>query len=97
MRNRKETINDMKAGFQKEPVERKLFIIAGEIWQNWRNPYFGAEPYIKAMYAMESIDDMYGFDEGHMIVRYFLSNASTWRGEKAREIKAELKAMLSRR
>ena len=29
-----------------------------------------------------------------MIVRYFLSNATTWRGEDARRIKAELKALL---
>jgi hypothetical protein len=27
------------------------------------------------------------------VVLYFLSNAATWRGEKAREIKKELKAM----
>jgi hypothetical protein len=29
-----------------------------------------------------------------MVVRYFLSNATSWKGDKAREIKAELKAML---
>jgi hypothetical protein len=29
-------------------------------------------------------------------VRYFLANAGQWRGDKAREIKAELKAMLPR-
>jgi len=27
-------------------------------------------------------------------VRYFLSNATTWRGDTARRIKAELKEML---
>jgi len=46
------------------------------------------------MYSLNSIDDMYIYDSGKSVVRYFLSNASTWRGDKAREIKAELKAML---
>jgi len=32
-----------------------------------------------------------------MIVRYFLSNATTWRGETARRIKAELKQMLKQK
>jgi len=33
-------------------------------------------------------------DSGDSIVRYFLSNASTWRGETARRVKKELNAML---
>jgi hypothetical protein len=33
-------------------------------------------------------------DGAETIVRYFLSNASTWRGEDAKRIKAELKSML---
>ena len=38
--------------------------------------------------------DMYGFNTAESIVRYFLSNASTWRGETAKRIKKELKAMV---
>ena len=75
---------------------RTLTEIATEIMLDWKKPYFGAVPYLRAMFTLSSIDDMYGMDEGHMIVRYFLSNATTWRGEKAREIKAELKAMLKK-
>jgi hypothetical protein len=38
---------------------------------------------------------MYGLDSGDMIVRYFLANASTFRGESARRIKKELNSMLN--
>ena len=94
MRKKQETVNDLKAGLHKKPNHRPLYIIAGEIMENWQRPYFGATPYLRAMYQLNSIDDMYGLDTADSIVRYFLSNAQTWRGEEARRIKAELKAML---
>lgn len=68
--------------------------IAQEIKRKWENPYFGAEPYIKAMHGLEKVTDRYGQDDGKSIVLYFLSNAKTWRGEDARRIKAELKALV---
>ena len=73
---------------------RKLSEIAVEIRKTWAKPYFGAEPYIQAMYCLEDITDCYFMDSADSIVRYFLSNATTWRGEDARRIKAELKGML---
>lgn len=73
---------------------RSLETIAREIRQDWKNPFFGAKPYLDAMRSMGSIKDAYGCDSGRSIVLYFLSNASTWRGDKAREIKAELNKML---
>jgi len=33
-------------------------------------------------------------DNGKSVVLYFLSNASQWRGDKAKEIKKELKQMV---
>jgi hypothetical protein len=42
------------------------------------------------MYSMNTINDNYGCDSGRSIVNYFLSNATTWKGETAREIKKEL-------
>jgi len=72
---------------------RPLYEIAKEIKQNWKNIYFGAVPYLEAMSQLNSIDDDYYFDSAKSVVLYFLSNAATWRGEKAREIKKELKAM----
>jgi len=46
------------------------------------------------MQTLTYITDNFYLDSADMIVRYFLSNASTWRGEKAREIKKELKEMI---
>jgi len=39
--------------------------------------------------------DPYGFDSGESIIRYFLANAGSFRGERAKALKAELKAMLA--
>lgn len=61
---------------------------------DWKNLYFGALPYLNAMYSLQSIDDSYGMDNGRSIVIYFLANASTWRGETARQVKKELNKML---
>lgn len=55
---------------------------------------YAARPYLQAMYSLDSLSDMYGADNGRSIVAYFLSNASSWRGETARRIKAELNGML---
>lgn len=73
---------------------RPLHEIAREIKANWPKPYFGAVPYLDAMASLSSINDNYGMDDARSIVAYFLSNATTWRGEVARKVKAELKGML---
>jgi len=72
---------------------RPIYVIAAEIKRVWPKPYFGAVPYIEAMESLDSINDNYYADTGKYTVLYFLSNANTWRGEDARRIKAELKAM----
>ena len=72
---------------------RPIYLIAEEIMQDWRKPYFGAVPYLNAMLELDSIDDSYYFVSGRSIVLYFLSNANTWRGETARRVKAELRSM----
>lgn len=68
--------------------------IAREINDLWLNVNYAAEPYLRAMLSLDSIEDNYYFDSGDSVVRYFLANAGTWRGEDARRIKAELKALL---
>jgi hypothetical protein len=73
---------------------RPLWVIHGDIIRDWTKPYFGAVPYLDAMRDLDSIHDNYGYDDAKSIVLYFLSNAETWRGETARKIKAELKAMI---
>ena len=73
---------------------RPLYQIANEIRKDWKSKMdFGAVPYVEAMSQLDKITDNYYQDTADSIVRYFLSNASTWRGETAKRIKAELKAM----
>ena len=73
---------------------RSISEIANEIRKDWSKVYFGAVPYLEAMYSLDKATDMYGADSARMIVNYFLANATTWRGEKAKAIKAELKAIV---
>ena len=73
---------------------RTLRTIAIEIRLKWPKPYFGAVPYLEAMSRIDGgADTRYGAEDGKSIIIYFLSNAKTWRGEDAKRIKAELKAM----
>jgi hypothetical protein len=78
-------------------MTRPIHTIASEILQDWKRPYFGAVPYLAAMQSLDTIDDAYGYDDARSIILYFMANATTWRGAKAREIKAELKALTARR
>ena len=75
-------------------MTRPLYVIAKDIFRSWPkiSPY--ALPYVEAMQQLVMIDDMYYDDSGKSVVLYFLSNATTWRGDDARRIKAELKAMI---
>ena len=75
-------------------MTRSLNTIAKDIRADWAKPYFGAVPYLDAMLHLDTIRDTYYYDDAESVVRYFLSNATTWKGETARAIKAELKAML---
>jgi len=81
---------------ESKTTPRPLYEIAAEILATWKNVYFGAVPYLEAMFSLDKITDNYFMDDGDDIVRYFLSNAASWRGTDARRIKAELKAMLVR-
>lgn len=74
--------------------QRTLSEIAAEIRRDWKNPNFGAVPYINTMLAMGDITKGYGSDSGGEIVTKFLVNASQWKGEVAKRVKLELKAML---
>ncbi len=73
---------------------RPLHKIAVDIRLSWLKPYFGAVPYIEAMQTIDSIHDRYYYDTAESVVRYFLANAGTWRGEDAKRIKAELNSQL---
>ena len=73
---------------------RRIATIAQDIISDWKRPSHGAIPYIIAMKELGDFEDYYGCDSGEEIVLRFLCNAGGWRGNKAREIKAELKAGL---
>jgi hypothetical protein len=79
------------------PQTRTISTIAAEIRRDWKNVNYAAKPYLDAMYSLGSINDMYGADDARGVVAYFLSNASSWRGETAKRIKAELNGMLKRK
>ena len=75
-------------------MNRSISTIAREIRRDWIKPNFAAVPYLEAMQTLNLITDKYYYDSADSVVRYFLSNATTWKGDKARAIKAELKTML---
>jgi len=74
-------------------MSRPLQTIAADIEQHWPKVNYAAAPYLNALFALNSINDKYGLEDADGIIRRFLFNASTWRGEDAKRIKQELKDM----
>jgi hypothetical protein len=75
-------------------MSRPLYVIAKEIYTEWPKVNYAAEPYLDAMSNLGSVNQSYYQDSGRSIVRYFLANAQSWRGDAARRIKLELKSLL---
>jgi len=75
-------------------MTRPIYLIASEIAKDWKavNPH--AVPYLEAMHSLSSPTDKFLFDDAKSIILYFLGNASTYRGAKAKELKAELKQLV---
>lgn len=74
---------------------RPINVIAQEIKNDWgAKVYFGAKPYLSAMFGLDNVNDSYGLDSAKSVIIYFLANASTWRGETAKRIKKELNQMI---
>ena len=74
---------------------RDLCDIAYDVWRDWNERVnYAARPYLEAMDTLCSLTDSYYLDSAASIVRYFLANATTWRGPVARSVKAELNALL---
>jgi hypothetical protein len=92
-------------GAEIEDVERvTLSDLAILIRADWRHTSkngvnYAAEPYLTAMQSLNVVNPreaQYGLDPGDEIVAYFLANATSWRGDVARSVKAELKRRLGR-
>jgi hypothetical protein len=76
-------------------MARKIRQIAAEIRQTWKPKVnYAAKPYLDAMETLDKITDNYYLDSADDVVRRFLANAGSWRGDDARRIKAELKRHL---
>jgi hypothetical protein len=74
-------------------MTRTICEIALEINQDWKPVNYAAKPYLLAMLSLKDMSSKYGEDSAKNIILYFLSNASTWRGETAKRIKLELKKL----
>ena len=71
---------------------RSIASIARDIRADWGSKVnYAAKPYLQAMLSINYNGDTYGYDTAENIVRYFLCNASSYRGEKAKALKSELK------
>ena len=70
--------------------------LADVIDRDWKNVSPHARPYLDAMRSLRTMDDKYGLDSADEIIARFLGNATGWRGDKARQVKAELKRRLRR-
>jgi hypothetical protein len=79
-------------------AHRPICFIANDISKDWgKKVNFAARPYLDAMLSVSSPQDSYGMDSAESVVLYFLANASSYRGDKAREYKAELRAILGKK
>jgi len=73
--------------------KRSIRSIALDIRREWAKVNYAAKPYLDAMLELNSINDKYYNDSAKSIILYFLSNAASFRGERAKALKAELKAL----
>ena len=78
-------------------VHRPLYEIAEDIRADYadrgKSVYFAAAPYVDAMRYLDQVTDSYGAESGRSVVAYAISNLSHWRGETAKRVKAELRAI----
>ncbi|MFA6118187.1 MAG: hypothetical protein WC729_29640 [Sphingomonas sp.] len=78
-----------------KPTPRLVCAIARDIRKDWGVKInYAAQPYLNAMLEAETIHDDCGYDSMKSIILYFLNNARSYRGEKAKALKAELKQLV---
>ncbi len=74
--------------------DRPIYMIAKEIQTDWKKVNYAAKPYLEAMKELSSMSDKYYYDTAESVLLYFLCNAGSWRGETAKRVKTELRAMV---
>lgn len=73
---------------------RPIYEIARDIRREWLHISPHARPYLDAMLTLSKVTDRYICESADDIVRRFLCNASSFRGEGARTLKQELKNLI---
>jgi hypothetical protein len=87
--------NEIIADFKREYLEaQQKSLTTGKTPKHWKQKYVYALAYVEPMLSLNSIHGKYYEDSAESVVAYALGNLTTWRGDKAKEIKAELNAML---
>lgn len=74
---------------------RLISHIARDIRIDWKNVKYSAKPYLDALTQVHDVNDQFGYDDARSLIRYFLANASTYKGENAKKYKLELKQLIS--
>ena len=74
---------------------RLICHIARDIRIDWKNIKYSAKPYLDALTQVHDVNDRFGYDDARSLIKYFLANASTYRGENAKKYKLELKNLIS--
>lgn len=77
-------------------AKRPIYQIAQDIKDAWKNPSPYALAYLNPMLTLNSIEDHYFFDDAERIILCFLNEARSFKGEKAKELKQELKDLLKK-
>lgn len=78
-------------------MNRDLNVVANEICRHIGpdvQKYPHAWPYAVALSQLHDLKDEYGYDDGVGIALRLLFNLSSWRGDDARRLKAELNKMI---
>jgi hypothetical protein len=77
-------------------MSRPLYEIASEILRDpaVKPALWCAGPYLRSMRYLDNVSQYDGADSGRSVVLYALDNLKAYRGETARRVKAELRAML---
>ena len=75
-------------------IKRPVYKIAADIVNDWNRPNYAALPYLTAMLTINNEQEQFGQDTAKNVILYFLSNAGTYKGPKAKELKTELKTLI---
>lgn len=80
---------------------RTIKAIVSDVITTWGDKLptvgYAAKPYLEALTTVETTEEYYGDDKAEHLLRYALSNMAQFKGQRARELKEELRAHLPKR